>query len=93
MATQQTLLHYYNACISPILALLSFQMHALEQLIIPEDNLPLEEQAIIVLKQIYSTPIGASWINLLEKHRIPVSCSFPEHMIIPHSTVKIPKGL
>ena len=67
----------------------------LEQLLIPEHDLPLEDQAIMVLKRLSSSPIGASWINLMEKHPIRVSCSFPEHGIIPQSSksAKRPLGI
>ena len=73
----------------------SMEIHivCLLELLIPDQDLPLEDRAIMVLKRLSSSPIGASWINLMEKHPIRVSCSFPEHGIIPHSTVKVPKGL
>ena len=79
--------HYLLSC--PVTSSDEF----LEQLTIAEHSLSLEKQALMILKRLLSKPYGTRWVAVMEKHPIRVSCIFPEHGDLPHTTLSIPEGL
>ena len=64
-----------------------------EQLSIDEHSLPLQEQAILILKRLETNPFGTRWVESIQKHPLHVTCAHPEHGTIPNSWIFIPNGL
>ena len=64
-----------------------------EQLTIDEHSLPLQEQAILILKRLETNPFGTRWVESIQKHPLHVTCAHPEHGTIPNTWISIPNGL
>ena len=64
-----------------------------QQLTLEEHNLCLKKQALVILKRLEKKPFGFTWISVMEKYPIRVTCGFPEHGEIPHTIINIPSGL